>query len=108
MKCCDTYGTNAYTAQQLTDLLAERLSAVFAERDSYYLGVHFVATLDDATRIKVQPNAIPGDDGEDDLFEGDHPDVSLLLVVTSPADAQPLVTELAAIDGLARLRSSQH
>lgn len=53
------------------------------------------------------PPAIPGDDGEDDLLEADYPDVSVLLVVTAPAGDQLLNTELAAIDGLTRLRSSR-
>ncbi|MER7969117.1 hypothetical protein ABTX35_08970 [Streptomyces sp. NPDC096080] len=107
MTITDTYGTSTYTAQQLADLLAERLPATFAERESDYFGVHFLATLADTTRIKVQPNAVPGDDGEDELLEDDHPDVSVLLIVTAPAEAQLLDTELAAVDGLTRLRSSQ-
>ncbi|WP_405861849.1 hypothetical protein OG361_40545 [Streptomyces sp. NBC_00090] len=108
MTVTDTYGTNTYTAQQLADLLATRLPATFAERESDYLGVYFLATLPDTTRINVQPNAVPGDDGEDDLLEDDYPDVSVLLIVTAPAQAQLLNTELAAIDGLARLRSSRN
>ncbi|MEU9352414.1 hypothetical protein AB0D65_15705 [Streptomyces griseoloalbus] len=107
MTVTDTYGTNTYTAQRLAGLLAERLPAAFAERESDYFGVYFLATLADTTRIKVQPNAIPGDDGEDDLLEDDYPDVSVLLIVTAPAGDQLLNTELAAIDGLTRLRSSR-
>jgi hypothetical protein len=107
MTVTDTYGTNTYTAQHLADLLAKRLPAVFAERESDYFGVYFLATLADTTRIKVQPNAIPGDDGEDDLLEDDYPDVSVLLIVTAPAGAQLLNTELAAIYGLTQLRSSR-
>ncbi|AJF67231.1 hypothetical protein [Streptomyces vietnamensis] len=108
MTVTDTYGTNTHTAQQLADLLTERLPATFAERDSDYFGLYFLATLADTTRIKVQPNTVPGDDGEDDLLEDDHPDVSVLLIVTAPAEAQPLSTELAAVDGLTRLRSSRN
>ncbi|WP_033952017.1 hypothetical protein [Streptomyces sp. CNQ431] len=108
MTVTDTYGANTHTAQQLADLLAERLPATFAKRDSDYFGVYFLATLADTTRIKVQPNTVPGDDGEDDLLEDDHPDVSVLLIVTAPAEAQLLGTELAAVDGLTRLRSSRN
>ncbi|WP_230536758.1 hypothetical protein OHB02_02620 [Streptomyces albidoflavus] len=108
MTVTDTYGTNTHTAQQLADLLAERLPATFAKRDSDYFGVYFLATLAGTTRIKVQPNTVPGEDGEDDLLEDDHPDVSVLLLVTAPAEAQLLGTELAAVDGLTRLRSSRN
>ena len=107
MTVTDTYGTSTYTAQQLAGLLAERLPATFVERESDYFGVYFLATLADASRIKVQPNAVPGDDGEDDLLEDDHPDVSVLLIVTAPAEAQLLDSELAAVDGLTLLRSSR-
>jgi hypothetical protein len=107
MTTFDTYGTNTYTPRELSGLLADRLAVAFAERESDYLGVYFLATLADATRVQVQPNAIPGDDGEDDLYEDEHPDVSVLLLVTSPADAQSLGTDLAAIEGLTRLRSSR-
>lgn len=102
----DTYGTSAYTARKLSSLLADRLAVAFAERESDYLGVYFLATLAD-TRIQVQPNTIPGDDGEDDLYEDEHPDVSVLLLVTSLVDAQGLGTELAAVEGLTRLRTSR-
>ncbi len=107
MTVTDTYGTSTHTAQQLADLLAERLPAIFVERDSHYFGVYCLATFADATRIKVQPNTVPGDDGEDDLLEDDHPDMSVLLIVTAPAEAQLLSTELAAVDGLTRLRTSR-
>ncbi|MFG2887898.1 hypothetical protein ACGFYV_37505 [Streptomyces sp. NPDC048297] len=107
MTVTDTYGTSTYTAQQLADLLAERLPATFAELESDYFGVYFLATLADTTRIKVQPNTVPGDDGEDDLLEDDHPEVSVLLIVTAAAEAQLLDKELAAVDGLTRLRSSR-
>ncbi|GAA3092179.1 hypothetical protein GCM10017562_74250 [Streptomyces roseofulvus] len=107
MTVTDTYGTHAHTAQHLADLLAELLPVTFAERDSDYFGVYFLATLADTTRIRVQSNTVPGDDGEDDLLEDDHPDVSVLLIVTAPAEAQLLRTELAAVDGLTRLRSSR-
>ncbi|MEU3396520.1 hypothetical protein [Streptomyces filamentosus] len=103
-----TYGTNTCTAQQLADLLAERLPATFAERESDYFGAYFLATLANATRIKVQPNAVPGDDGEGDLLEDDHPEASVLLIVTAPAEAQLLDTELAAVSGLTQLRSPRN
>jgi hypothetical protein len=72
MNVFDTYGTNAYTTQELSDLLADRLGVAFTERDSSYLGNYFLATFADITRIQVQPNSIPGDDGEDDLYGTAH------------------------------------
>lgn len=89
------------------DLLASRLTVTFTERDSDYLGIYSLATLADTTRIHVQPNAIPGDDGEDDLYEDEYPEVSVLLLGTSPDSTEPLNRELSAVEGLTRLRSSR-
>ncbi|MFE1733697.1 hypothetical protein [Streptomyces bacillaris] len=100
-----TYGTNSYTAKELSDLIADRLAATFTKRESDYLGVYFLGTLADTTRLQVQPNAIPGDDGKDDLYEDEYPDVSVLVLVTSAAADEALSDELSAIEGLTRLRS---
>lgn len=107
MTASSTYGTNSYTAKELSDLLADRFTATFTERESDYLGVYFLATLADTTRLQVQPNAIPGDDGKDDLYEDEYPDMPVLLLVTSPITAEPLSNELSALEGLTRLRSTQ-
>ncbi|GAA3762846.1 hypothetical protein [Streptomyces tremellae] len=107
MTVSDTYGTNSYTAKELTGLLADRLDVTFTERESDYLGVYFLATLADTTRLQVQPNAIPGDNGEDDLYDDEHPDVSVLLLMTSSAAAEPLNDELSAVGGLTWLRSTR-
>ncbi|MFB7597067.1 hypothetical protein [Streptomyces sp. NPDC056160] len=107
MTAYDTYGTNSYTAKELAGLLTDRLDVAFAGRESDYLGVYFLATLADTTRLQVQSNAIPGDDGEDDLYEDEHPDVSVLLLVTPPAAAGSLNDELSAVGGLTRLRSTR-
>ncbi|MFF3906498.1 hypothetical protein ACFYZJ_10950 [Streptomyces sp. NPDC001848] len=107
MTAFDIYGTNTYTARELSDLLAGRLTVAFTERESDYLGIYFLATLADTTRIYVQPNAVPGDDGEDDLYEDEYPEASVLLLVTSPDSTEPLNTELSAVEGLTRLRSSR-
>lgn len=64
MTIFDIYSTNTHTAQELSELLADRLGVAFTERDSSYLGVYFLATLTDTTRLHVQPNAIPGEHGE--------------------------------------------
>ncbi|MCQ9179835.1 hypothetical protein KMT30_12535 [Streptomyces sp. IBSBF 2953] len=109
MTSFDTYGTNTYTAQELSDLLADRLTAGFTERESDYLGSYFLAVLADTTRLHVQPNAVPGDDGQDDLYEHEYTDVTVLLLITSPVAAEPaLHAELGTIEGLTRLRSSRN
>ncbi|MFJ3623863.1 hypothetical protein ACIPSH_37855 [Streptomyces iakyrus] len=107
MTVSDTYGTNSYTAEELASLLADRLDVTFTERESDYFGVYFLATLADTTRLQIQPNTIPGDDGEDDLYDNEHPDVSVLLLIISPAAAEPLGDELSAAGGLTRLRSTR-
>ncbi|MEU3787829.1 hypothetical protein [Streptomyces sp900129855] len=109
MTSLDTYGTKTCTAQELSDLLADRLTVSFTERESNYLGSYFLAVLADTTRLHVQPNAIPGDDGQDDLYEDEYTDVTVLLLITSQVTAEPtLHAELAAIEGLTQLRSSRN
>ncbi|MFF6793683.1 hypothetical protein ACFY9C_31970 [Streptomyces filamentosus] len=108
MTVSDIYGTNSSTAEELAGLLADRLDVTFTERESDYLGVYFLATLADTTRLQIQPNAIPGDDEEDDLYDDEHPDVSALVLVTSRTAAEPLSDELSAVGGLTRLRSTRN
>ncbi|MER6427755.1 MULTISPECIES: hypothetical protein [unclassified Streptomyces] len=103
MTAFDTYGTSVHTARQLADLVTDRLGAAFTERDSDYLGAYLLATLSDATRIQVQPNAIPGDDGDDDLYDEQHPDLTVLLLITAPSPDTVLHDQLAGIEGLVRL-----
>ncbi|MEU7213862.1 hypothetical protein AB0B06_36400 [Streptomyces sp. NPDC044989] len=107
MTVSDTYGTNSYTAKELASLLADRFDVTFTDRESDYLGVYFLATLADTTRLQIQLNAIPGDDGEDDLYDDEHRDVSVLLLITSPDAAEPLSDELSAVGELTRLRSTR-
>jgi hypothetical protein len=107
MTVFDTYGTNTYTARELSGRLADQLGIAFTERESDYLGVYFLATLADTTRIQIQPNAIPGDDGEDDLYEDEHPEMTVLLRVTTPDAVQPHTADLSTVEGLTRLRSTR-
>ncbi|MFF0431649.1 hypothetical protein ACFYU9_05375 [Streptomyces sp. NPDC004327] len=109
MTILDTYGTNSCSAKELSDLLADRLALTFAERESDYRGIYYLATLADGTRLQVLPNTVPGDGGEEELYDDEYPDVSVLVLVlvTSPADAQVLGDELTAIEGLNRLASSR-
>ncbi|SEE35259.1 hypothetical protein SAMN05216532_7879 [Streptomyces sp. 2231.1] len=101
MTAFDTYGTSVHTARQLADLVTDRLGAAFVERDSDYLGVYLLATLSNATRIQIQPNAVPGDDG--DLYDERHPDLPVLLLIAAPSPDPALHDRLAGIEGLARL-----
>jgi hypothetical protein len=107
MTVFDTYGTDTYTARQLADLLTERLAVDFTERESSYLGYYFLATLTDTTSLQVQPNAVPGDDSEDDLYMDQHPDVAVLLLVTAPNCDQSYEADLSLIEGLTRLESTE-
>jgi hypothetical protein len=107
MTVFQAYGTNAHTAHELSGILSDHLGVDFTERERSYLGCYFLATLADTTRIQIQPNAIPGDDGEDDLYEDEHPDVAVLILVTAPNAVQPYESQLSAVEGLALLRSSR-
>ncbi|MEV0225345.1 hypothetical protein [Streptomyces sp. NPDC050704] len=86
----------------MAQLVAGRLGLVFTERDSHFLGVYYSAHHSEG-RVQVQPNLIPGDDGEDELYESEHPAVHVLLLITSSAPAPILQARLESIDGLVRL-----
>ncbi|MGW8989883.1 hypothetical protein ACWGRF_08150 [Streptomyces zhihengii] len=101
MATFDIYGTTSCSVEELSAVLADRLAVTFTERESDYL----VAALADGTRLKIQPNTIPGDDGADDLYEIEHPDVPVLVLVTSPAETGPLSEKVLAAAGLTLLRS---
>ncbi|MEU8762704.1 hypothetical protein [Streptomyces sp. NPDC048659] len=107
MNVFKTYGTNTHTARELCDLLAGRLGVTFVERESDYLGAYFLATLADTTCLQVQPNAVPGDEGEDDLYMDEYPDVPVLLSVTASDTVTPLDDALSTVEGLARLAPSR-
>ncbi|WP_200309297.1 hypothetical protein [Streptomyces adelaidensis] len=97
-----TYGTSAHTAGEPARLVGDRLGPVFTERDSEYRGVYHLAESLDA-RIEIQPNPIPGDDGEDDLYAPEHPAVQVLLLVTTPTPDPALRALLRSIEGLVHL-----
>lgn len=95
------HGTGACSADELVSLVGDRLGLVFTERDSCYLGVYHVAVIPGG-RITVQPNAIPGDDGEDDLYAPEHPADWVLLLTTTSAEDPALPARLDSIEGLVR------
>ncbi|MGI5194723.1 hypothetical protein ACQEVY_14005 [Streptomyces sp. CA-288835] len=95
-----TYGTSTHSPSELAQLVTCRLGLVFTERDSYFRGVYYTADHSDG-RVQIQPNSIPGDDDEDELYASEHPRSRVLLLTTSLAPA--LHTGLDSIDGLVRL-----
>ncbi|GAA2788656.1 hypothetical protein [Saccharopolyspora taberi] len=95
-----TYGTAAHNAGALARLIAGRLGVVFAEHDSYYRGAYLRAETSSGV-IEIQPNAIPGDDGEDDLYEARYPEIPTLLLV---AAEQPGTAVHAALESVGDLR----
>jgi hypothetical protein len=102
MTIYDTYGPSTHTVVELAQLLADQLGLSFVERVSYYRGVYLIA---DAApyRIEVQPNAIPGDDDQDDLYDPEHPEIQTLLLVTGPDRDNALNADLNSIDSLVLL-----
>ncbi|MEV0781295.1 hypothetical protein ACIBLA_37475 [Streptomyces sp. NPDC050433] len=97
-----TYGTSTHTASELVQLVSDRLSLVFTKRESDYRGIYHLADSPDG-RIEIQPNPIPGDDGEDDLYAPEHPAAQVLLLTTTPAQDPTLHARLGSIEGLIRL-----
>lgn len=100
----DTYGTSTHTTGELARLVADHhhLDVTFTARESDYRGLYHVA--DSAYgRIEIQPNAIPGDDVQDDLYAPEHPSISVLLLITTPNPDSTVHDRLDCIDGLAHL-----
>ncbi|MFD0059631.1 hypothetical protein [Streptomyces sp. NPDC056690] len=75
---------------------------VFTERESDYQGVYHLAQ-GTYGRIEIQPNAIPGDDGQDDLYTTEHQAVRVLLLTNTPASEPTQHTRLGTIQGLVHL-----
>ncbi|MFI6499573.1 hypothetical protein [Nonomuraea typhae] len=98
-----TYGTATLTMPDLTHALSVRLGVTFIERDSHYRGTYLTATLANGTRIDIQPNAIPGDEPDDDLYAPGQPEATLLILTTEPDHDNELHRHLAAIEGLNHL-----
>lgn len=96
------YGTSAHTAEELAGLVADHLGVVFTERDSDYRGIYHLADTPDG-RIEIQPNHIPGDADEDDLYAEDHPWAQTLLLTETPTATSALHARLGLVDGLVHL-----
>ncbi|GAA5063278.1 hypothetical protein [Streptomyces similanensis] len=99
----DVYGTSSHTARELARVTGSCLGLVFTEHDSYYRGIYYRADSPDC-EIEIQPNPIPGDDGDDDLYVTEHPTLQVLLMTTTPASSPALRAQLVAIEGLVHLK----
>lgn len=97
-----TYGTSTHTADELARLVSDRLGLVFTERDSDYRGVYHLASSPNG-RIEIQPNPMPGDDGEDDLYAPEHSSAQVLLLTTTPSPDPALHARLGSLEGLIHL-----
>ncbi|ANS65505.1 hypothetical protein SLINC_3281 [Streptomyces lincolnensis] len=98
-----TYGTSSHTADELVRIVSDCLELDFAEHESDYLGIHYVAKGPDE-RIEVQPNQIPGDEDEDDLYAPEHPTIQALVMTTTAAPDPTLRARLSSIEGLTHLK----
>jgi hypothetical protein len=94
-----TYGTSTHSAAELARITADRLGLTFDERESDYRGTYYRAEAG-PYQIEVQPNAIPGDDDQDDLYAPDHPKAQTLVLVTGSHRAPALDAGLNGIDTL--------
>ncbi|MBV8933488.1 MAG: hypothetical protein JO285_13165 [Kutzneria sp.] len=94
-----TYGTATHTGSELAQLITERTGITFNSHDSYYRGKYEAADIP-AGRVEIQPNTIPSDDGHDDLYTPNHPDIRTLLLISTSDPNRDLTTQLGSIDGL--------
>ncbi|MEU6818587.1 hypothetical protein [Streptomyces sp. NPDC046860] len=99
----DIYGTRSHTADELACLASSSLGLVFTEHDSSYRGIYHRADGPDC-RIEIQPNPIPGDDDEDDLYAPEHPTARVLMLTTTSEPNVTLRSRLLAIEGLTHLK----
>ncbi|WP_156725791.1 hypothetical protein [Streptomyces apocyni] len=97
-----TYGTSTHTADELVRLVSDRLGLVFTARDSDYRGVYHLASTPNG-RTEIQPNSIPGDDGEDDFYAPEHPATQVLLLTSTSTPDLALRARLGSIQGLIHL-----
>jgi hypothetical protein len=97
-----TYGTGTRTADELVRLVSDCLRLVFTERGSDHRGVYHLASSPNG-RIEIQPNPIPGGDGEDDLYAPEHPAAQVLLFTTTPTQDPAQQARLDSIEGLIHL-----
>jgi hypothetical protein len=102
MKTFDLYGSPNLTADELCAAVGTVLAASFVEHDSSFRGRYFLA--DGVPRLEVQPNQVPGDDGELEPMEPEFVDYPMLLYVQGSDYPDEIRDRLAGIAGLAFLR----
>jgi len=102
MTAFSAYGTSTWTPGELAQFVAARLDLTFAEHESDYRGTYLVAQAA-SHRIEIQPNAIPGDDDQEDLYDPEHPEMQTLLLVTGPDQDIALNAQLDSVGGLTSL-----
>ncbi|TDD64786.1 hypothetical protein E1262_27245 [Jiangella aurantiaca] len=107
MTSSHTYGTSTHSMPELARIVEERLGLTFEEHDSYYRGVYLTTGHTSPTRIEIQPNAISGGHGEDDLYLPEHPAIPLLLIAIEPEQHHGLTDHLSAIHGLMLLQQER-
>ncbi|MFJ8590711.1 hypothetical protein [Streptomyces sp. NPDC093598] len=98
------YGTSTHTVSDVVELVTACLGLTFAERESDYRGVYHLAD-GGGVRIEIQPNKIPGDDGEEDLYDLEHPAVQVLVLTTTWG---PDPTLQACLDSIEELMLLSH
>lgn len=102
MKTFDLYGARELTIDELCAAVAGALGVSFVEHDSSFRGRYFLA--DGEPRLEVQPNQVPGDDGELDAMESEFVAYPTLLYVYGSDRPDEVRDRLAAVAGLAFLR----
>jgi hypothetical protein len=102
MTAFSAHGTSTCTPAELAQLVAARLDLTFVERESDYRGTYLVAQAS-SHRLEIQPNAIPGDDDQEDLYDPEHPEMQTLLLVTGPDQDMALNAQLDSVRGLTAL-----
>lgn len=102
-KTYDLYGTS-FSPEQLRDQLSELLGVEFTAHDSSYKGEYFWAGDLRGEQFEIQPNQIPGDDGEWDLMEEDFAEYQVLLYVNRTERPDEVRELLRTVPELAHLR----
>jgi hypothetical protein len=102
MKTFDLYGAPELTADEVCAAVGAALGVSFVEHDSSFRGRYFRA--DGVPRLEVQPNQVPGDDGEFEAMEPEFVEYPTLLYVYGSDRPDEVRDQLAGITGLAFLR----
>ena len=86
MTVYDLYGSMNMDMVGLRSAVGTALDVQLSEHDSYFRGIYLLAATPTGERIEVQPNAVPGDDG-DEPYESDFAAYPMLVLLNNIADA---------------------